>query len=100
MFIVTDGSGAVAGAVTGESLATLAQAKPTEMIGDIVRRNYVIVSPDDSVWNVVVAMRSTDSAFALIASHDNDLSAANVQGIITRKDILDVLADDMELFGV
>ena len=100
VFIVTDGSGAVAGAVTGESLVTLAHAKPMEVIGDVVKQNYVVVLPDDSVWNVVAAMRGTDSAFALVASHDGDLSVSKVQGIITRKDIMDVLADDMELFGV
>ena len=52
------------------------------------------------MWKVVTAMRSTDSAFALVASHDGDLSASGVQGVITRKSIMDVLADDMELFGV
>lgn len=100
IFLVTNGSGAVAGAVTGESLASLGHAKPTAAIGDVVQRNYVVVSPDDSVWEVVAAMRSTDSAFALVASHDVNLSAARVQGIITRKDIMGTLADDMELFGV
>ena len=64
------------------------------------QRNYVVVSPDDSVWKVVASMRSTGSAFALVAAHDGDLSAMSVQGIITRKSIVEVLADDMELFGV
>ena len=90
----------MAGAVTEESLTALGHANPTGVIGDVVQHNYVVVSPDDSVWKVVAAMRSTDSAFALVASHDGDLSASSVQGIITRKGIMDVLADDMELFGV
>ena len=70
------------------------------MIGDTAQRHFVVVSPQDSVWKVVAAMRSTNSAFALVASRDGDLSASSVQGIITRKDIMDILADDMELFGV
>lgn len=45
-------------------------------------------------------MRSTGAAFALVASQAEDLRAGSVQGIITRKHNLDVLADDMELFGV
>jgi CIC family chloride channel protein len=98
--VVTDASGAVAGAVTRENLTALDHANPTGVIGDGVRRNYVVVSPEDSVWKVVAAMRSTDHPFALVASHDGDLSAMSVQGIITRKSIMDVLADDMELFGV
>jgi hypothetical protein len=45
-------------------------------------------------------MRSTDSAIAPGAEHKADLSAAGVQGIITRKVIMDALAGDMEVFGV
>jgi CBS domain-containing protein len=65
-----------------------------------VQSNYVVVQPGDSVWDVVAAMRSTDSAIALVAAHKGDLSAGNLQGIITRKAIMDALAGDMEVFGV
>jgi CIC family chloride channel protein len=99
-YIVADESGAVEGAVTAESLAALGSIKPNAVIGDVAERNYVVVSPDDSVWKVVVAMRSTGAAFALVALHAGDLRAGSVKGIISRKRILDVLADDMELFGV
>jgi chloride channel protein, CIC family len=99
-FVVIDSSGAVRGAITRENLTALGRANPTAIIGDIVQRNYVAVSADSSVWDVVAAMRSTDSAFALVASHKGDLSAGSVQGIITRKDIMEALASDMEVFGV
>jgi len=99
-FVVTDRSGAVGGVVNGESLTALVHANPTATIGDVVQRNYVIVWPGDSVWEVVAAMRSTDSAFALVASHKGELSASSVQGIITRKDIMNTLARDMEPFSV
>ena len=88
------------GAVIGGNLTTPGESNPTAVVGDVARHNYVVVSPDDSVWKVVTAMRSTESAFALVASHDGDLSASSVQGVITRKDLMNVLADDMELFGV
>ena len=80
-FVVTDGSGAVAGAVTRESLTAFCHANPTAVIGDVVQPNYVVVSPGNSVWEVVAAMRSSESAFALVASHQGDLSASSVQGI-------------------
>lgn len=99
-YIVADESGAVVGAISEENLTALGSAHPTVAIGDAVEYNYVAVSPDDSVWKVVVAMRSTGSAFALVAASGGNLFASCVQGIITRKHILDVLADDMELFGV
>jgi CIC family chloride channel protein len=99
-FLVAEEDGAVGGVATGERVTEIGAANPTAVIGVVAQRNYVVVSPDDSVWKVVASMRSTDSAFALVASHDGDLSAGSVQGIITRKSIMDVLADDMELFGV
>ncbi len=99
-FVVIGGSGAVGGVVTGESLTALVHANPTDVIGDVAQRNYVVVSPGDSVWQVVAAMRSTDSAFALVAAHEGILSASSVQGIITRKDIVNTLARDMEPFGI
>jgi CIC family chloride channel protein len=99
-FVVTDESGAVTGAITRESLTAFCRANPTAVIGDVVQPNYVVVSPGNSVWEVVAAMRTAESAFALVASHQGDLSANTVQGIITRKDVMDVLADDMDLFGL
>jgi CBS domain-containing protein len=86
--------------LTGERVTEIGDADPTVVIGVVAQRNYVVVSPDDSVWKVVASMRSNASAFALVASHDGDLSASSVQGVITRKSLMDVLADDMELFGV
>ena len=88
------------GVVPGENLAALGHASPTAVIGDVVQSNYVVVMPDNSVWDVVAAMRSTDSAIALVAAHKKDLSAGSVQGIITRKAIMDALAGDMEVFGI
>ena len=99
-FVVAEENGAMGGAVTRERLADMGDTNPTAVIGDVAQRNYVVVLPDDSVWKVVTAMRSTGSEFALVASHDGDLATSSVQGIITRKNIMDVLADDMELFGV
>ena len=99
-FVVAEDNGAVGGVITGERVTEIGDANPTAAIELVAQRNYVVVSPDDSVWKVVASMRSNDSAFALVAAHDGDLSAKSVQGIITRKSIMDVLADDMELFGV
>ena len=99
-YVVTDESGTAAGAFTGESLAALENAKSNATIEDVFRHNYVVVSPGDSLWDVVAAMSSTNCTFALVASHKGDLPATEVKGMISRKDIMDTLARDMELFGV
>ena len=75
-------------------------ANPDALGGGLAEPNYVFVSPITSVWEVVAAMRSTGSAFALVTSSQKELSSAGVQGIISRQDIFNVLAEDMELFGV
>ena len=98
--VITDESGTVAGAFTGESLAALEDAKSSATIEDVFLHNYVVVLPSDSLWNVISAMSSTNSAFALVASHKGDLSATEVRGMISRKDVMDTLARNMELFGV
>ena len=100
VYVVKDQSGGLAGAVTGESLTALDHAGSTGTIGDVAHGNYAVVSPRASLWGVVDAMRTAGSAYAVVAAHDGDLKADDVQGIISRKDIVDTLSDDIELFGV
>jgi CIC family chloride channel protein len=64
-----------------------------------VQTDYVVVTPDDSLWDVVTAMRSSNAGVALVAPRNGQLSANEVRGMITRKDILETVAGDMELFG-
>ena len=99
-FLVAEDDGALGGVLTGERVTEIGDADSTVVIGFVAQPNYVVVSPDDSVWKIVASMRSTASAFALVASQDGVLLATSVQGVITRKSLMDVLADDMELFGV
>ena len=80
--------------VSPEALAAFVAAS-----GDGSREDYVTVPADASLWDVVAKMRANDASVALVTSKDGQFAAADVQGVITRKDILDTLADDMELFS-
>ena len=51
------------------------------------------------LWDVVAKMRRNDASLALVTSKNGHFTAADVEGMITRKDVLDRFADDMELFG-
>jgi chloride channel protein, CIC family len=62
-------------------------------------KEYITVPEAMSVWDVVAKMRANNAAVALVTSTDGQLAQDDVKGLITRKDILDTLADDMELFG-
>jgi chloride channel protein, CIC family len=100
VYAVKDQSGALVGVSSAENLASLHSAGATARIGDLVQSNYVVVPPRASLWSVVDAMRTADVAYAAVAPHDGDLSASDVQGVISRKDIVDTLSDEIELFGV
>lgn len=65
---------------------------------DGASKEYVTVPETMSLWDVVAKMRAYDAAVALVTSADGQFSEADVKGVITRKDILDTLAEDMELF--
>jgi len=78
---------------------------PEELAGfmtankDSAPKEYVTVPEAMSVWDVVARMRANDAAVALVTSADGQFAEADVKGVITRKDILDTMAADMELFG-
>ena len=59
----------------------------------------VTVLAEDSLWDVVTKMRSSDASVALVTENDGHSAATDVKGIITRKDLIDALAEDMELFN-
>jgi hypothetical protein len=44
-------------------------------------------------------MRDRDTDVALVSSKNGHLSAADVQGLITRKQVMEIWGSDMELFG-
>lgn len=61
-------------------------------------KQYVTVPGGAPLWEVLAQMRDHDASAALITSRDGQSTPADIQGVITRKDILDTLADDLELF--
>lgn len=62
------------------------------------REDYVTVPGNASLWDVIAEMRANNASVALVTSKDGHFAADDVRGLITRKDILDTLADDADLF--
>jgi len=98
-FLVTADSGKVLGVITTESSTRFSQAAPPVAAADIAQSNYAVVAPRDSLWEVIGAMRDRDADVALVSSRNGHLSAADVQGLITRKQVIDILGTDMQMFG-
>jgi chloride channel protein, CIC family len=97
--LITGDSGEVTGIVTAENAACLDRAKPASMAGEVTGSNYVVVAPEDSLPDVVAAMGSNNAEVALVASRQQPrLAAADVRGVITRRNIVDAFASDLALF--
>jgi len=57
------------------------------------------VLSEDSLWDVANKMRANSASVALVTEKDGQFTAADVKGVITRKDLINALAEDMELFN-
>lgn len=95
--LVVDGSGGIAGITTRDLASRMARIQPAAAVGEIAQTNYVLVRPQDSLWDVVAAMRSNHANFALVAPEAQ--ASSGVQGVITRQDLLEALSADMEIFS-
>jgi chloride channel protein, CIC family len=71
---------------------------------DGAHRDYVFVPANASLWDVIAKMTGDEASVALVMPpgvlppSDGRIDMDRVKGAITRKDIVDMLAGDMELF--
>ncbi len=75
-----------------------AAAEWANLHGNGSPKDYVTVPQDASLSEVITKMCGSDVPVALVTPTDGKLDLARVEGTISRKDILDRLANDMELF--
>ena len=61
-------------------------------------KEYVTVLEATPLSKVLATMRASDASVALVASHNGAVLAGDVMGVITHKDLVDALAEDMEIF--
>jgi CIC family chloride channel protein len=67
-------------------------------IPDGTPKEYVTVLERTPLSKVLATMRASDASVALVRSQNGPFLASDVTGVITHKDLLDTLAEDMELF--
>jgi chloride channel protein, CIC family len=91
--------------VSGGAARIMHQVPPETLVAFIAASGEgspgasVTVRDDDSLWDVVAKMRAQHASVALVTEKDGHFTAADVKGVITRKDLIDALAEDMELFN-
>jgi len=67
--------------------------------GDGASTDYVTVTKDASLRDVMAKMKASNISAVLVTSKDGKFVASDVLGVITRSDIVEMFADDMELFN-
>lgn len=98
VFIVADDSGKIVGVITEGLVSPKALTKGVTS-GDGACKDYVTVTNDASLRDVMAKIKASNASAALVTSKDGKFAASDVRGVITRSDIVDVLADEMELFN-
>jgi CIC family chloride channel protein len=91
--LITNDSGKIIGVVTPVELA----ARETSAAG--TSKDYITVATDTPLRVIIARMRARNALVALVTSKPGKLAASDVRGVITRQDVLDMLADDMELYN-
>lgn len=61
--------------------------------------NCLVVPEDMNLWDLVAELKASGANIALVARSPADQEPSELLGQITGKDILDVMAEGMELFG-
>lgn len=87
-YIVMDDSRHIAGIAAPENLSM-----------QKIQSAYAVVAPRDSMADVIAAMARANAGVALVSENGGHPSPDDVKGVITRKEILDKLGRDIELFG-
>jgi hypothetical protein len=68
-------------------------------LGEESQKHYVLVRRSATLNEVIAKLRASGAAIAIVAAKDRDLEIGDLQGTITNQDIVDSMADDLDLFG-
>lgn len=97
--LVEDGH-RVVGFITKEAaLESAKQPGKTSTLGEMASKNYVIVSEETTLFEVINRMRSTNAAIALVLPDGQVASAEHIEGVITKEDVADSMVAAVELFS-
>ncbi len=94
-FIVTDGN-TIVGVATMKYV--LRQIDRTLKMENVMSRKYVIVKEDDMLFNVIAKMRGKRCPTALVTLNGKCASVSDVIGIVTKEEIAEASAAQVEMF--
>jgi chloride channel protein, CIC family len=96
--VVSDGS--VVGVVDrGMAVRELQEAEMRTTLQEIAKDNFIAISDASSFFDVLSAVRSTNLPFVLVVGGSSRATAHDVKGVITSRQLVGSIVEDMELFS-
>jgi CIC family chloride channel protein len=98
VFLV-ESRGRILGYVRNEAaLKVLGDGAGSLTLGDVTQRNFITVSEQTSLFDVISGMHASGASIALVSSAAGPISAQQVKGVISRRQLADALVEAAELF--
>jgi CIC family chloride channel protein len=98
-FLVEDGARIVGLVTRDAALVTWEQSEKNITLGEIARKDYLLVAENATALQVLARMRSSQAFFALVVRNGESASAAEVEGLIMKERLTDSVAEATDLFS-
>jgi CIC family chloride channel protein len=101
-FLVEDSNGGIIGVVSKHAviaLGALGQSGESVTLGEITSKNFVTVSEEAILLDIIGKMHSKKVFIALVTAGSEIPQAANVKGLIRTQQIGDTMAEAIDLFA-
>jgi CIC family chloride channel protein len=98
IFLVEDANKVTGFLQEEAALIALNSRDKSAKFADIVKKDYITVSQDVTLFDVITRMHSKTALIALVTDGDTTPTIDKVKGIITKQEIADVMEEDAELF--
>jgi chloride channel protein, CIC family len=93
-FVLTDEKG-IAGVVSADRIAAGGDAR----LASVARRDFIVVPPDTTIFNLMGALQRSAAKLAVVVCPSPvGSSELDLRGVVTRANIVEALAEGMEIF--
>ncbi len=98
-FLVEGPSGVIGVVAKEAAIGAVEPSRGAMTLGEVADKNYIVVSEEAMLLDVIDRMRSHGASVALVALQSGALSAENVSGLITKAHIGDIALQALDLFS-
>ncbi len=94
IFLVEDRE-SILGVVSGKDVLKALSAPSGMTLGDLAEKNYITVSENSPLFEIVGRMHAEGASTAIVAPKGKTLTTENAVGVITREHVADVIEQSM-----